>query len=164
MNPGKSTTRKATQKSARSTTAIDKESKGFSDEERAAMKERAKELKAEARADKNRADGERDVLAKIAEMSEPDRGMAKRLHAIIKASAPALSPKTWYGMPAYAKDDKIVCFYQSAQKFNARYATFGFNDVANLDEGAMWPTSFALKELTATEEARIVALVKKAVS
>jgi uncharacterized protein YdhG (YjbR/CyaY superfamily) len=135
-------------------------SEGFTAEERAAMKERAKELKAEAR----KADGERDVLAKIAEMPEPDRAMAERLHAIIKASAPALSPKTWYGMPAYAKDGKVVCFFQSAQKFNTRYATFSFSDKANLDEGAMWPTSFALKELTATEEARISALVKKSVS
>ena len=158
--------KKATQKSTKSTTAINKKSKGFTDEDRAAMKERAKELKAEARRGPRagKADGERDVLAKIAEMSEPDRGMAKRLHAIIKASAPALSPKTWYGMPAYAKDDKIVCFYQSAQKFNARYATFGFNDTANLDEGAVWPVAFALTELTAADEARIAALVKKAVS
>jgi uncharacterized protein YdhG (YjbR/CyaY superfamily) len=140
--------------------------KGFTDEERAAMKERAQELKAEARrgprADK--ADGESDVLAKIAAMPEPDRAMAERLHAIIKASAPALSPKTWYGMPAYAKDGKVVCFFQSAHRFKSRYATFGFNDKANLDEGGMWPTSFALKELTAAEEARIGALVKKAVS
>jgi uncharacterized protein YdhG (YjbR/CyaY superfamily) len=137
-----------------------KSAKGFTAEERAAMKERAKELKAE----KAKADGESDVQAKIAEMQEPDRSMAKRLHAIIKANAPALSPKTWYGMPAYAKAGKIVCFFQSAQKFNARYATFGFSDTAKLDEGAMWPTSFALKELTATEEAKIAALVKKAVS
>ena len=151
-------------KSAESTTAIDEKSKGFTDEERAAMKERARELKAEARAKKDKAEGESAVLAKIAEMPEPDRAMAERLHAIIKASAPALSPKTWYGMPAYAKDGKVVCFFQSAQKFNSRYATFGFNDTANLDEGAMWPTSFALKELTAAEEARIGALVKKAVS
>ncbi|HJX10122.1 MAG TPA: hypothetical protein VJ733_06425 [Candidatus Binatia bacterium] len=147
-----------------STTATGKTVKGFTDEERAAMKERAKELKAEARADKDRAEGESDVLAKIAEMPEPERAMAKRLHEIIKASAPVLSPKTWYGMPAYAKDGKVVCFFQSAQKFNTRYASFGFNDTANLDEGAMWPTSFALKELTAAEEARIGALVKKAVS
>jgi uncharacterized protein YdhG (YjbR/CyaY superfamily) len=139
-------------------------SKGFTDEERAAMKERAQELKAEERANKNRAAGESDVLAKIAEMSEPDRTMGERLHAIIKANAPALSPKTWYGMPAYAKDGKVVCFFQSAQKFNSRYATLGFSDKANLDEGAMWPTSFALKELTGAEEARIGALVKKAVS
>jgi uncharacterized protein YdhG (YjbR/CyaY superfamily) len=151
---------KATQKSAKSTTAINKKSKGFTDDERAAMKERAQELKAEAR----KGDGESALLAKIAEMPEPDRAMAKRLHAIVKANAPALSPKTWYGMPAYAKDDKVVCFFQSADKFKARYATFGFNDTANLDEGAMWPTSFALKELTAAEEARIGALVKKAVS
>jgi uncharacterized protein YdhG (YjbR/CyaY superfamily) len=150
--------KKGTQESAKRTT--------FSDEERVAMKERAQELKAEARrgprADK--ADGESAVLAKIAEMQGPDRTMAKRLHAIIKASAPALSPKTWYGMPAYAKDGKIVCYFQSAQKFKSRYATFGFSDEANLDEGAMWPTSFALTELTAAEEARIAALVKKAVS
>ncbi len=138
---------------------------GFTDEERAAMKERAKELKAEGRASKKKADGESDVLAKIAEMPEPDRALAERIHAIIKASAPDLSPKTWYGMPAYAnKDGKVVCFFTAASKFNSRYATFGFNDVANLDEGAMWPTSFALKELTAAEEARIGALVKKAVS
>ena len=153
-----STTKKAAQKSAKSTTASGKKSKGFTDEERAAMKERIQELKAD------KADGESAVLAKIAEMPEPDRAMAKRLHAIIKASAPALSPKTWYGMPAYAKDGKVVCFSQSAQKFKSRYATFGFSDEANLDEGAMWPTSFALKELTAAEEARIAALVKKAVS
>jgi hypothetical protein len=128
------------------------------------MKNRAQELKAEARANKDKADGESAVLAKIAEMQEPDRAMAKRLHAIIKASAPALSPKTWYGMPAYAKDGKIVCFFQSAQKFKTRYATLGFSDEANLDEGAMWPTAFALTELTAADEARIGALVKKAVS
>jgi uncharacterized protein YdhG (YjbR/CyaY superfamily) len=151
--------RKATQKSAKSTTASGKKSRGFTDEERAAMKERAQELKAEAR----RADGESAVLAKIAEMQGPDRAMAKRLHAIIKASAPDLSPKTWYGMPAYAKDGKVVCFFQSAEKFKSRYATFGFSDEANLDEGAMWPTSFALKELTPAEEARVGALVKKAV-
>jgi uncharacterized protein YdhG (YjbR/CyaY superfamily) len=149
----------------KSTTAINKKYKGFTDEERAAMKERAKELKAEARAEKDRAEGESDVLAKIAEMPEPDRSMAKRIHEIIKASAPSLAPKTWYGMPAYAnKDGKVICFYTSAHKFNARYATFGFNDDANLDEGSMWPTSFALKELTAAEEARISTLVKKAVS
>jgi uncharacterized protein YdhG (YjbR/CyaY superfamily) len=152
--------KKATKKSAKRTTASGKKSKGFTDEERAAMKERAQELKAEGR----RADGERDVLAKIAEMPEPDRAMAKRLHAIVKASAPDLSPKTWYGMPAYAKDGKVVCFFQSADKFKSRYATFGFNDSANLDKGAMWPTSFALTELTAAEEAKIGALVKKAVS
>jgi uncharacterized protein YdhG (YjbR/CyaY superfamily) len=152
-------------KPAKSTTASGETPGGFSEDERAAMKERARELKAEARAKKDKAEGENDVLAKIAEMPEPDRAMAERLHAIIKANAPALSPKTWYGMPAYAnKDGKVVCFFQSAHKFNSRYATFGFNDVANLDEGAMWPTSFALKELTAAEEARIGALVKKAVS
>jgi uncharacterized protein YdhG (YjbR/CyaY superfamily) len=161
MNQGKSTTKKTAQKSAKSATAKGKMSKGFTDEERAAMKERARELKAEA----EKADGESALLAKIAEMPEPDRSMAKRLHALIKAGAPALSPKTWYGMPAYAnKDGKVVCFFQAAQKFNARYATFGFSDTANLDEGAMWPTSFALKELTAAEEAKIAALVKKAVS
>ena len=137
---------------------------GFTAEERAAMKERAKELKAEARANKDRAEGESDVLARIAEMPEPDRAMATRLHEIIKASAPALAPKTWYGMPAYAKDGKVVCFFQSAHKFNSRYATLGFSDEANLDEGAMWPTSFALKELTPVEEERIGALVKQAVS
>jgi uncharacterized protein YdhG (YjbR/CyaY superfamily) len=156
--------KKAAQKSARSTTATGKTSKGFTDEERAAMKERARELKAEARADKDRAAGESDVLAKIAEMPGPDRAIAERLHTIVKASAPALSPKTWYGMPAYARDGKIVCFFQSAQKFNTRYATLGFSDTANLDEGDMWPTSFALKGLTAAGEARIGALVKKAVS
>jgi uncharacterized protein YdhG (YjbR/CyaY superfamily) len=158
--------KKDTQKSAKSTTAINKKSKGFTDEERAAMKERAQELKAEARRGRraDEADGERDVLAKIAEMPGPDRVIGKRLHAIIKASAPALSPKTWYGMPAYAKDGKVVCYFQSAHKFKSRYATFGFNDSANLDKGAMWPTSFALKELTAAEEAKIGALVKKAVS
>jgi uncharacterized protein YdhG (YjbR/CyaY superfamily) len=157
--------KKNTQKPAKSAASTGKKFKGFTDVERAAMKERAQELKAEARATKNKADGESDVLAKIAEMPEPDRAMATRLHAIIKASAPALSPKTWYGMPAYAnKDGKIVCFFQSAQKFKSRYATFGFSDAANLDEGAMWPTAFALKELTAAEEARIGALVKKAVS
>jgi uncharacterized protein YdhG (YjbR/CyaY superfamily) len=141
-----------------------KKSEGFTAEERAAMRERAKELKAEERANKNRAAGESAVLAKIAEMQEPDRAMAERLHAIVKASAPVLSPKTWYGMPAYAKDGKVVCFFQSAEKFNSRYTTLGFSDQANLDEGAMWPTSFALKELTATEEAKIGALVKRAVS
>jgi hypothetical protein len=128
------------------------------------MKNRAQEMKAEARANKSKAEGESDVLAKIAEMSEPDRTLARRLHEIIKASAPDLSPKTWYGMPAYARDGKIVCFFQAAQKFKTRYATLGFQDTANLDEGEMWPVAFALKELTATEEARISALVKKAVS
>ena len=146
---------KDTQKSAKR--------KSFSDEERAAMKERSQELKAEARRGAGKADGESAVLAKIAEMQEPDRAMAKRLHAIVKASAPALAPKTWYGMPAYAKDGKVVCFFQGAQKFKTRYATFGFSDEANLDKGAMWPTSFALKELTAADEAKIGALVKKAV-
>jgi uncharacterized protein YdhG (YjbR/CyaY superfamily) len=142
-----------------------KETEGFTDEERAAMKERAKELKAEARRKKNREEGEADLLAKIAEMQEPDRAMAARVHEIVTAAAPGLMPKTWYGMPAYANEDgKIVCFFQNAEKFNARYATFGFNDSANLDEGAMWPTSFALKELTTAAEERIATLVKKAVS
>ncbi len=152
------------QKSAKSTTATDETSTGFTAEERAAMKERAKELKAEARANKDKAAGESAVLAKIAEMAEPDRAMAERIHAIIKASAPDLSPKTWYGMPAYAKDGKVVCFFQSAEKFKSRYATFGFDQTANLDKGAMWPTSFALKELTSTEAKKIESLVKKAVS
>jgi hypothetical protein len=138
--------------------------KGFTDDEKAAMKTRAQELKAEAHGNQSKADGEHDVLAKIAEMQEPDRGLASRLHAIIKANAPTLSPKTWYGSPAYAKDGKIVCFFQSAQKFKTRYATFGFQQEANLDEGNMWPVAFALKKLTATEEERIAALVKKAVS
>ena len=155
---------KSTQKSSKKPAAKDKSSTGFTAAEKAAMKERAKELKAEARAKKDSAEGERDLLAKVAEMPEPDRVMAERLHAIIKASAPALSPKTWYGMPAYARDGKVVCFFQAAAKFDARYATFGFNDTANLDEGNMWPTSFALKKLTAAEEERIGALVKKAVS
>jgi uncharacterized protein YdhG (YjbR/CyaY superfamily) len=157
---------KDTQKSARSTTAPDNEFEGLTVEERGAMKERVKELKAAARrrpgADK--ADGESAVLAKIAEMPESDRAIGERLHAVIKASAPALSPKLWYGMPAYATDGKVVCFFQPAQKFNTRYATLGFSDVANLDEGAMWPTAFALTELTVADEARIGALVKKAVS
>jgi uncharacterized protein YdhG (YjbR/CyaY superfamily) len=146
--------------------ATGRASKGFTAEERAAMRERAQELKAAERRGpgQGKADGESDVLAKIAEMPEPDRAMAERLHALIKASAPALSPRTWYGMPAYAKDGDVVCFFQSAHKFKSRYATFGFSDKANLDEGAMWPTSFALKELTPAEEARIDALVKKAVS
>jgi uncharacterized protein YdhG (YjbR/CyaY superfamily) len=157
--------KKSTQKSATSTTAIGKTSKGFTDEERAAMKERAQELKAEARRGPGAAkDGESDVLAKIAEMEGADRVMGERLHAIVTASAPSLSPKTWYGMPAYAKDGKVVCFFQSARKFKSRYATFGFSDAANLDEGALWPVAFALKELTAAEEAKIAALVKKAVS
>jgi uncharacterized protein YdhG (YjbR/CyaY superfamily) len=152
--------KKASQKSTKSSTAINKKSKGFTDEERAAMRERAQELKAEAR----KADGEKALLAKVAEMPEPDRALGKQIHAIVKASAPALTPKTWYGMPAYANDGKIVCFFQSADKFKSRYATLGFSDQANLDEGAMWPTSFALKELTAAEEAKISALVKRAVS
>jgi hypothetical protein len=158
--------KKGPQKSAKSTTATGKTSKGFTDEERVAMKERAQELKAATRrgprADK--ADGESAVLAKIAEMPEPDRAVGKRLHAVITASAPALSPRLWYGMPAYAKDGKVVCFFQSAQKFKTRYATFGFSDAANLDKGVLWPVAFALKELTAAEEAKIAALVKKAVS
>jgi uncharacterized protein YdhG (YjbR/CyaY superfamily) len=153
-------------KSAKSTTATAKTSKVFTDEERDAMRERAKEQKAAARRGPRtaKADGEGDVLAKIAEMPAPDRAMAKRLHELIKASAPALSPKTWYGMPAYAKDGKVVCFFTPADKFKSRYATFGFNDDANLDEGTMWPTSFALTKLTAADEAKIAALVKKAVS
>ncbi len=139
-------------------------SEGFSDEERVAMRERAQEVKAEARRAprKRKADGEADVLAKIAEMPQPDRGMAERLHALVKASAPALAPKTWYGMPAYALDGKVVCFFQSAQKFKTRYATFGFSDTASLDDGAMWPTAFALTELTAEAEERIGALVERA--
>jgi hypothetical protein len=155
-----------TQKSAKSTTATGKTFTGLTDEERGAMKERVQELKtATGRGPRAaKADGESAVLAKIAEMPEPDRALGERLHAIIKASAPALSPKTWYGMPAYAKDGKVVCFFQSAHKFKSRYATFGFNDVANLDDGAMWPTAFALTELTAADEARIAALVKNAVS
>jgi uncharacterized protein YdhG (YjbR/CyaY superfamily) len=153
-----------TQESANSTTESGDTSTGFSDEERAAMKERAKELRAAARAEKNRAQGESAVLAKIAEMTEPDRTMAERLHALITATAPDLWPRTWYGMPAYAKDGKVVCFFQSAEKFKSRYSTFGFSDEANLDEGAMWPTSFALKELSPAEEAEIAALVKKALS
>ncbi len=160
------TAKKGTRKSAKSTSAVGKTSKGFTDDERVAMRERLQELKAEGRggprADK--AEGESAVLAQIAAMPEPDRALGERLHAIIKASAPALSPRLWYGMPAYAKDGKVVCFFQSAQKFKTRYATFGFMHQANLDEGAMWPTAFALKELTAAEEARIGALVKKAVS
>jgi uncharacterized protein YdhG (YjbR/CyaY superfamily) len=150
--------KKTTKKSAKRTTG--KASKGWTAEERAAAKAYARELKAEARG----ANDEKAALAAIAEMPKKDRAMAKRLHEIVKASAPALSPKTWYGMPAYAKDGKVVCFFQSADKFKARYATFGFNDTANLDEGAMWPVAFALKELTAAEEAKIAALVKKAVS
>ena len=150
--------KKGTQKSAKRTTATGTTSKGFTDEERVAMKERVQELKADT------ANGESAVLAKIAGMREPDRAMGKRLHAIITASAPALAPKLWYGMPAYAKDGKVVCFFQSAQKFKTRYATFGFSDAANLDAGAVWPVAFALQELTAAAEAQIGALVKKAVS
>ena len=146
-------------KPRRSAATAARKSGGFTADERAAMKERVQELKAEA----DKADGEGAVLAKIAEMSELDRSMARRVHAVVKASAPALSPKTWYGMPAYARDGKVVCFFQAAQKFKARYATFGFSDEARLDDGAMWPTSFALKELGAAEEARIGALVKQAV-
>jgi uncharacterized protein YdhG (YjbR/CyaY superfamily) len=158
------TPKKDTQKSPRSTTR--KASQGFTDEEKAAMRERARESRATGRR-RTRAgkdDGENDVLAKIGEMPEQDRTMAKRVHAIVKASAPELSPRTWYGMPAYAKDDKVVCFFRNAQKFKTRYATFGFSDKAKLDEGNMWPTDFALKELTADVEARIAGLVKKAVS
>ena len=157
---------KDTHKSAKSTTATDKTSVGFTDEERGAMKERVQELKAAGRRGPrgDKADEESAVLAKIAEMPELDRAMAERIHAVIKASASALSPRLWYGMPAYAKDGKVVCFFQSAQKFKTRYATLGFSDAANLDEGAMWPTAFALTKLTAADEARIGALVKKAVS
>jgi uncharacterized protein YdhG (YjbR/CyaY superfamily) len=158
--PETRTATKATPKPGGSRKAAD----GFTAEERAAMQERARELKAEARASKDKAAGERDLLAKIAEMPEPDRSMAERIHGIVRANAPDLSPKTWYGMPAYARDGKVVCFFQSAAKFSARYATFGFNDTANLDDGAMWPVSFALKELTAADEATIAALVQKAVS
>ena len=163
--PERKPAKKATRRSAKST-SVNGKAEGFTNEERAAMRERAQELKQAARRGPRagKADGERAVLAKIAEMPEPDRAMAERLHAIIKAGAPALSPRTWYGMPAYAKDGNVVCFFQSAQKFNTRYATLGFSDKANLDEGHMWPTAFALKELTAAEQARIGALVKKAVS
>ncbi len=150
-------------KTAKRAAASGERSQGFTDAERAAMRARAQEQKAEARASKNRADGESAVLAAIAAMPERDRAMAERIHAIITASAPALAPKTWYGMPAYARDGKVVCFFQSAQKFNTRYATLGFNDAANLDDGAMWPVAFALKELTADAEERIAALVKQAV-
>ena len=159
MKEAKNAPKKAAKQPAKS----GETSSGFSAEERAAMKARALELKAEARADKDKAAGESAVLAAIAELAEPERGMATRLHAIIKASAPALSPKTWYGMPAYAKDGKVVCFFQSGKKFSTRYSTFGFSDAANLDDGALWPTAFALTELTAAAEARIAALVKKAV-
>jgi uncharacterized protein YdhG (YjbR/CyaY superfamily) len=162
MKPAK----KGTQKSPKSTTATGKKPRGFTDEERVAMRERLQELKAEARRGRRaeKADGESAVLAKIAALPQADRAMGERLHTIIKANAPALSPRTWYGMPAYAKDGNVVCFFQSAQKFKTRYATLGFSDKANLDEGYMWPTAFALKELTAAEEAKIGALVKKAVS
>jgi len=155
-----------TQKSPRSTTATGKKSSGFTDEEKAAMRERLQELKAEARGGRraDKADGESAVLAAIAALPHPDRVMGERLHAIIKANAPDLSPKTWYGMPAYARDGNVVCFFQSAHKFKTRYATLGFSDKANLDDGHMWPTAFALKELTTAEEARIGALVKKALS
>ncbi len=156
---------KGTQKSPKSTTATGKKTRGFTDEERVAIREHLQELKADARrGQQDKADGESAVLAKIAALPQPDRAMGERLHAIIKANAPALSPKTWYGMPAYAKVGNVVCFFQSAQKFKTRYATLGFSDKANLDEGHMWPTAFALKELTAAEEAKICALVKKAVS
>jgi uncharacterized protein YdhG (YjbR/CyaY superfamily) len=158
--------KKETRKSAENATLTGKAVMGFTDEERVAMKERAQELKAEAHRDPHakKADGEDDVLAKIAEMPEPDRAKAERIHAIIKATAPVLSPRTWYGMPAYAKDGNVVCFFQSAHKFKARYATFGFSDKANLDEGTMWPVAFALKELTVADEVKIAALVKNAVS
>jgi uncharacterized protein YdhG (YjbR/CyaY superfamily) len=159
MKPAKN----STQKSPKSATATEKKSKGFTDEERAAMREYLQERNADARRT-DKADGESAVLAKIAALPQPDRAMGERLHAIIKANAPALLPRTWYGMPAYAKDGNVVCFFQSAQKFKSRYATLGFSDKANLDEGHMWPTAFALKELTVAEETRIAALVRKAVS
>ncbi len=157
---------KVTQKSAKSTTGDGKKYEGFTGEEKAAMKERAKELKASARRGSrvDKADEESGVLAKIAEMSEPDRTMGMRLHAIIKTSAPALSPRLWYGMPAYARDGKVVCFFQNAQKFKTRYGTLGFSDAAHLDDGNLWPVAYALKELTAADEAKISALVKKAAS
>jgi uncharacterized protein YdhG (YjbR/CyaY superfamily) len=160
MNQDKSTANKAAQKAVKSSTAVGQTGKGFSTEEKAAMKARSQELKANL----DRAEGESAVLAKIAELAQPERSMAERLHAIITATAPALAPKLWYGMPAYYKDGKVLCHFQSAGKFNTRYATFGFSDAANLDEGAFWPVAFALKELTAVEEAKIIALVKKAVS
>jgi len=156
------TAKKSAGKSVKSIAATSKKSEGFTAEERAAMKERAQELKAEARMNKSREEGERAILAAIAKMKEPDRAMAKRLHALVSASAPELMPKTWYGMPAYTKDEKVVCFFKDGGKFGDRYATFGFNDKAALDDGAMWPTSYALKELTAAGEAKISALVKKA--
>jgi uncharacterized protein YdhG (YjbR/CyaY superfamily) len=155
--PGKKTTQTSAKRTATSTTG------SFTTEERAAMKARAQEQKAEARANKNRADGERDLLAAIAGMKGPDRAMAKRVHAVVTAAAPALWPKTWYGMPAYAKDGKVVCFFKPADKFSSRYATFGFSDEANLDKGALWPVEFALKKLSAPEEKQLAALVKKAV-
>jgi uncharacterized protein YdhG (YjbR/CyaY superfamily) len=161
------TTKKAPRKKSAKKTAASGKSTGFTAEERAAMKEHAQELRTEARRGRRstKKDGESDLLAKVAEMSETDRAIAERVHAIVTANAPDLSPKTWYGMPAYAnKDGKVVCFFQSADKFKSRYATFGFNDSANLDDGSMWPTAFALKKVTATEEARIAALVKQAVS
>jgi uncharacterized protein YdhG (YjbR/CyaY superfamily) len=157
----KKSAKKSARKSTKSTTGT---SKGFTEDERAAMKARARELKAEERASKDRAEGERDVLAAIAAMKEPDRALAKRVHAIVQESAPDLWPKTWYGMPAYAKDGRVVCFFKSAGKFKSRYATFGFEEAANIDAGTMWPTSFALTELTAADEKKIGALVKKAVS
>lgn len=153
-----------TQKLARDAAAVDEASLGFTNQEKAAMRERAKELKAQARAGKDREAGEKAVLEKIAELPEPDRSMAERIHAIVKANAPELMPRTWYGMPAYTWDGKVVCFFQAAAKFDARYATLGFNDSANLDDGAMWPTAFALKELTPAVESKIAELVKKAVS
>jgi uncharacterized protein YdhG (YjbR/CyaY superfamily) len=159
--PEKKPATKATKKSGTRTTAA---RKGFTEDERAAMKARARELKAEERASKNRAEGERDLLEAIDAMSEPDRSMAKRLHGIVEAAAPALWPKTWYGMPAYARDGKVVCFFKSAGKFDSRYATFGFEEAANLDDGAMWVTSFALTKLTAADEKKLAALVKKAAS
>ena len=156
------TSKQSTRKSAKRATAS-KKSASFSQEEQAAMKERARELKAEGRRGASESDGEREVLARIASMAEPDRGMAERLHAIVKTHAPSLAPRTWYGMPAYAKDGKVVCFFQDMQKFKTRYATLGFSDKANLDDGAMWPTAFALKKLGPAEEATIIKLVKKAV-
>jgi uncharacterized protein YdhG (YjbR/CyaY superfamily) len=164
MSPAKKTTQQSTKRKATTSKPSGKSSGAFTAEERAAMKARAQEQKAEARANKNRADGERALLDAIAGMKGKDRTMAKRIHKIVTASAPELWPKTWYGMPAYARDDKVVCFFQPADKFGARYATFGFNDSANLDDGAMWPVAYALKELTAAEEKKIAALVKKAAS
>ena len=155
---------KTTQRSATRTTAARTSSRGFTEDERAAMKARARELKAEERASRNRAEGERDLLAAIDAMGEPDRTMARRIHGIVSASAPDLWPKTWYGMPAYARDGKVVCFFKAAEKFDSRYATFGFEEAAKIDDGAMWPTSFALTKLTAADEKKLAALVKKAVS